>query len=71
MPGLVAADGKLYLHYADGTMTLVSATPERFAELSHFKIPGSGDRPDWSHPVVLGGRLYVRSGDKIFCYALK
>ena len=65
---IVAADGHLYVHYADGTMTLVKASPEAFEEVGSFKVPGSGERPSWSHPVVVDGKLYVREGDAIFCY---
>ena len=65
---LVAADGHLYVHYSDGTMTLVRASPAAFEEVGHFSVPGAGERPSWSHPVVNDGRLYVREGDMIFCY---
>ena len=68
---LAAADGHLYIHYADGTMTLVKASPEAFEEVGHFEVPGSGERPSWSHPVVLDGKLYVREGDVIVCYDLR
>jgi outer membrane protein assembly factor BamB len=68
---LVAADGCLYIHYADGTMTLVKASPEEFEELGHFTLPGSGERPGWSHPVVLDGKLYVREGDILLCYDVR
>lgn len=68
---VTAADGALYIRYSDGTMTLVKATPEAFNEVGSFKIPGSGDRPSWSHPVVAGGKLFLRENDTIFCYDLK
>jgi outer membrane protein assembly factor BamB len=68
---LAAADGHLYVHYADGTMALVKASPEAFEEVGHFEVPGSGERPSWSHPVVLDGRLYVREGDVIVCYDVR
>ncbi len=42
---LAAADGHLYVHYADGTMALVKATPEAFEEVGHFQVVGSGKRP--------------------------
>jgi outer membrane protein assembly factor BamB len=67
----VAADGHLYVRYQDGTMTLVKASPEKMEEVSSFKIPASGERPSWSHPVVLDGKLYLREGDKVFCYELR
>jgi outer membrane protein assembly factor BamB len=63
-----AADGRLYIHFADGTMVLAKADPKEYVEVGKFKVPGSGDRPSWSHPVVLGGKLYVREQDRIFCY---
>jgi hypothetical protein len=25
----------------------------------------------WPHPVVVGGRLYVRDQDNLFCYDVK
>ena len=68
---LVAADDHLYVHYADGTMTLVKASPAAFEEVSHFEVPGSGERPSWSHPVILDGKLYVREGDVINCYDVR
>ena len=67
---ITAADGHLYIRYSDGTMTLVKADPDSFQEVGSFKIPGSGDRPSWAHPVILDGRLYLREGDKILCYSI-
>ena len=66
-----AADGHLYIRYADGTMTLVKASPDKFEEVGHFTVPGSGDRPSWSHPVVFDGKLYLREGDVLLCYDLR
>ncbi len=66
----LAADGHLYIRYSNGVMSLVKADPESFEEVSHFKVPGSGDRPSWAHPVIVDGRLYLREGDSIFCYSI-
>lgn len=68
---IAAADGHLYIHYQNGTMTLVEANPKKFIETGGFKLPGRGGRPGWSHPVVAGGKLYVREGDTILCYDLR
>ncbi len=65
---VVAADGHLYIRWANGVIALVKATPEGFQQRGSFQIPGSGDRPSWSHPVIVGGRLYLREGDAILCY---
>lgn len=66
-----AADGRLYIHFSDGTMVLAKATAEDYVEVGSFKVPGSGERPSWSHPVIVGGKLYVREQDTINCYDVK
>jgi hypothetical protein len=52
-------------------MILAKTGPEKYEEVSKFKIPDSGARPSWSHPVITGGKLYLREQDKIYCYDLK
>ena len=66
-----AADGRLYIRFADGTMVLAKASPEKYEEVSKFKIPAGGVRPSWSHPVITGGKLYLREQDRILCYDVK
>jgi len=68
---VAAADGHIYVRYSDGTLSLVKADPAGYTEVASFKIPGSGDRPSWAHPVILDGRLYLREGDTILCYDLR
>lgn len=68
---VAAADGHVYIRYADGTMTLVKAQPESMKEVGSFKVPGSGDRPSWAHPVIFDGKLYLREGDAVLCYQLR
>jgi outer membrane protein assembly factor BamB len=68
---VVAADGRIYVRFADGTLTLVKADPAGYEELGSFKVPGSGDRPSWAHMVILDGRLYLREGDAILCYDIR
>ncbi|HEX3871634.1 MAG TPA: PQQ-binding-like beta-propeller repeat protein [Pirellulales bacterium] len=65
---IAAADGCLYIHYSSGVMCLAKASPESFQELGHFTIPGSGERPSWAHPVIVGGRMYLRENGRILCY---
>ena len=67
---VIGADGHVYVRYSNGIMTLVKADPDSFQEVAHFKVPGSGDRPSWAHPVIVGGRLYLREDDKILCYSI-
>ncbi|MEM8671066.1 MAG: PQQ-binding-like beta-propeller repeat protein [Planctomycetota bacterium] len=68
---VTAADGKVFFRYSNGVMTMVPASPDQFKETGSFKVPGSGSRPSWAHPVILGGKLYLREGDKLLCYDLK
>jgi outer membrane protein assembly factor BamB len=65
---VAVADGHLYIRWASGTIALAKASPDGLNVRGSFKIPGSGDRPSWSHPVIVGGRLYLREGDTILCY---
>jgi outer membrane protein assembly factor BamB len=65
------ADGHLYFRFQNGTVALVKASPDGYKEDGSIKIPHSGDRPSWSHPVVTGGKLFLREGDYILCYNLR
>lgn len=62
------ADGMLYTLDERGTMRLVKATPGKYEKTGEFKVPKGGDSMYWAHPVVCGGRLYIRHGDKLFAY---
>jgi outer membrane protein assembly factor BamB len=68
---MAAADGHLYLHFANGTMVLAVASPKSYTEVGSFKVPGSGERPSWSHPVILDGKLYLREQDYVLCYDIR
>lgn len=61
------ADGMLYVRYQNGYVALVEATPEAYKHVSGFKLPKS-EGNNWAHPVVIGGKLYVRQGDAIMCF---
>lgn len=61
------ADGHLYLFGEDNTVGLAEATPDGYREKGRFTIEDQG-RPSWAHPVVCGGRLYIRNQDYLNCY---
>ena len=44
-----------------------------WAELSQFRFeqPDRSREPAWAHPVVAGGRLYLRDQDLLFCYNVR
>ncbi len=68
---LTYADGMVYLYDEKGSMKLVKATPEKFEKTGEFRVPEGGAGPYWAHPVVCGGRLYLRHADKIFVYDIR
>lgn len=67
---LTLADGMLFLLGEGQTAGLAEATPEGYRELGRFRIPDTG-KPSWAHPVVCGGKLYIRDQDTLTCYAVK
>jgi outer membrane protein assembly factor BamB len=66
---VVYADGRLYFRYENGVMALIEANPDSYQEKGNFKIPNVS-HPSWAHPVVLGGRLYLREWDQLYCYRI-
>ena len=67
---LVYADGHLYLLSENGVVGLVEATPTEYKEKGRFRIPQES-LPTWAHPVVAGGRLYLRDQDTIYAYDVR
>jgi outer membrane protein assembly factor BamB len=65
---LTYADGHLYCLNERGTMALVRATPAKWEQRSSFRLPRGGRGLYWAHPVVCGGRLYVRHAEQLFAY---
>ena len=64
------ADGMLYLFgEKGGRVGLAKASPDGFRMSGQFSVKGSG--PSWAHPVVVGGRLYLRYADNLYCYDVK
>ena len=67
---VAAADGILYCYGEDGILALVRPNPKRFETISSFKIRrGSGQH--WAHPVICGGRLYIRHGGVLMAFDIK
>ena len=64
------ADGMLYLlGENDGAVGLAPASPDGFKLAGRFSVPGEG--PSWAHPVVTGGRLYLRYDTNLYCFDVK
>ena len=65
------ANGMIYTLSIDGLMGLVQPTPVGHKLVSYFKIPRGGKGKSWAHPVVCGGRLYIRHGEFLYAYSLR
>lgn len=69
---VTAVDGKLICRSEgkEGTIALVEASPEGYKELGRFNQSERSTRQSWPHPVVAGGRLYIRDQDALLCHDL-
>jgi outer membrane protein assembly factor BamB len=67
---LTYADGMLYLLGEKHAVGLAEATPKEYVERGRFSIPDQG-KDSWAHPVVVGGKLYIRDQSTLTCYDVK
>jgi len=71
------ADGRFYcLSEDDGEVVLIAASEEGWQEHGRFRLePQTELRSDrgkvWTHPVIAGGRLYMRDQDLLFSFDVK
>jgi len=67
---LCFADGMLYLFSENGGQAaLATCSPEGLQIKGRVRVQGSG--PSWAHPVVVGGRLYLRYDTNLYCFDVK
>ena len=67
---LCFADGMLYLFSESrGKAGLAICSPEGLQLKGQLAVKGSG--PSWAHPVVVGGRLYLRYDTNLYCFDVK
>ncbi len=67
---LTYADGLLYLLGENNVVGLADASPAGYKERGRFQIADQG-WPSWAHPVVCGGRFYIRNQGTLACYDIK
>ena len=67
---VIYADERLYLLSEGGVVGLAEPTPEGYREHGRFQIE-TGRLPTWAHPVVSGGRLYMRDQDTVYAYDVR
>ena len=74
---LSGADGRFYcLDQDSGAVALIEASPKGWKEHGRFKLDPqttirSKEGRIWTHPVISGGKLYLRDQDLIYCYDVK
>jgi len=64
---LIYADGHLVILSEDNVVGLAEATPSAYKEKGRFAIADQG-WPSWAHPVVVGGRLFIRNQGTLASY---
>lgn len=70
---IACADGHFYLRQEDapGTVALIEASSEGYKETGRFDPPDRSSKKSWAHPVITGGKLYLRDQDVLLCYDVK
>ncbi|MFC1633396.1 PQQ-binding-like beta-propeller repeat protein [Planctomycetota bacterium] len=67
---LCFSDGMLYLFSErGGKAALATCSPEGLTVKGNVTVEGSGT--SWAHPVVIGGRLYLRYAENLYCFDVK
>ena len=51
-------------------MALIEASPNKYSLKGKFKL-ASKIGESWPHPVIVGGKLYVRDQDVLMCYDVR
>jgi len=59
----VNAGNAIYVPAEDGTVHVFKASGDSFEEIATNKLAGSG----FASPVIASGRIYLRTGSKLFC----
>lgn len=67
---ICVADGMLYILSESHAVALAEATPDEYREHGRFKLQPHG-KPSWAHPVVSGGRLYIRDQQSLTAYDVR
>ena len=49
----------------------MEATTEGYKEKGRFDQPDRSKQNSWAHPVIAGGKLYLRDMDVLLCYDVK
>ncbi len=67
---LTYADGMLYGLSQQGEMFLIAPGKDQMEIVSHFQATHESDELAFAHPVVCGGRLYVRHAGRLYVFGI-
>jgi outer membrane protein assembly factor BamB len=67
---LTYADRHFYVLSENNVVGLLEASPSGYREKGRFQIADQG-LPSWAHPVVSGGRLYIRNQGIVNAYDVR
>jgi outer membrane protein assembly factor BamB len=68
---IALADGRFYYRCENGTMLLIEPSSKEYIEHGRFEQPDRSKSPDWAHPVIANGKLYLRDQNVLLCYDVK
>jgi outer membrane protein assembly factor BamB len=68
---ITCADGMIYALNYQGTMFLLAITPDGFDMVSQFELKRKPANSYLAHPVVFGGRLYIRCDQDLYAYDVR
>jgi outer membrane protein assembly factor BamB len=66
---LIASPDKILVTSLQGKLLLVSARNDKFEKLGELQL-FEGEAGLYSHPAIVGGRLYVRGSKALVCLDL-
>ncbi len=69
--GITCADGMIYALNYQGTVYLIEITDEGFEIVSRFELKRKPPNTYLAHPVVCGGRLYLRGAGELHVYDIR
>jgi hypothetical protein len=52
-----------------GRAALATCSPSGLEMRGEFRVEGEDN--SWAHPVVIGGRLYLRYADNLYCFNVR
>jgi len=67
----VWADGRLYCLAEDGTAALLRPTSGGLEVAGRLRLTPKRANDAWAHPVLSGGRLYLRYHEMLWCYDVR